>query len=235
MKSTLHHTLANQKVLNFAELDTLFSSVCNIVNQRPIAVKNFTEDDYVAITPNDLLFSRSQNMVAGIHYAENDLVVKRLEFMREVEDLWWRQWYVQAFPLFVPFRKWHNETRNMKPGDIVLFMYSKNVGKGDYRLVKVLEVFEDVHKVVRTVKVGFRRRSTRESPLPYISRLLDTMEVGVQRLVVVCAMEEQNGGVVWSSWLVECWRMMQYSRTTEIARQMDKIDGENDKALNETC
>ena len=29
--------------------------------------------------------------------------------------------------------------------------------------------------------------------------------------------------------------MMQYSQTTEIARQMDKIDGENDKALNETC
>ena len=31
VKSTLHHTLANQKALNFAELDTLFSSVCNLI------------------------------------------------------------------------------------------------------------------------------------------------------------------------------------------------------------
>ena len=40
---------------NFAELDTLFSSVANIVNQRPIAVKSLTEEDAHTITPNDLL------------------------------------------------------------------------------------------------------------------------------------------------------------------------------------
>ena len=55
VKSTLYLTLASQKALNYAELDTLFSSVSNIVNQRPIGVKHFTEEDYVAITPNDLL------------------------------------------------------------------------------------------------------------------------------------------------------------------------------------
>ena len=43
---------------NFAELDTLFSSVANIVNQRPIAVKSFTEEDAHTITPNDLLLQR---------------------------------------------------------------------------------------------------------------------------------------------------------------------------------
>ena len=168
--------------------------MCNIVNQRPIAVKNFTDEDYLAITPNDLLFGRSQNTVPGIQYAESDSVVKRQEFMKEVEDLWWNQWFVQAFPLLVPFRKWQTEQRNVARGDIVLVMYSKSVGKGDYRLARVLDVYADSHGVVRTVKVEFRRCIAREASLPYISRPLEEMELGVQRLVVVCPVEEQICG-----------------------------------------
>ena len=66
VKSTLFLTLSSQKTLNYAELDTLFSSVSNIVNQRPVSVKIFTEEDFVAITPNDLLFGRGKNSVPGI-------------------------------------------------------------------------------------------------------------------------------------------------------------------------
>ena len=40
-------TFASQSTLNYAELDTLFTStsVSNVVNQRLIAVRDFTEDD----------------------------------------------------------------------------------------------------------------------------------------------------------------------------------------------
>ena len=55
VKSTLALTLASQSTLNYAELYILFSRVANIVNNRPIAVRNFTEGDIHAITPNDLL------------------------------------------------------------------------------------------------------------------------------------------------------------------------------------
>ena len=110
----------------------------------------------------------------------------------EVEDLWWKQWYVQVFPSLVPFKKWRKEERNIRVGDIVLVMYEKSVGKGDYRLARVLSVYPDALDVVRTVKVGFRRRSVREATLPYSSKPLDEMELGVQRLVVVSPVEEQK-------------------------------------------
>ena len=55
LKSTLELTLKRQKTLNYAEFDTLFANVANIVNQRPIGVKSFTEEDVHAITPNDLM------------------------------------------------------------------------------------------------------------------------------------------------------------------------------------
>ena len=66
VKSTLSLTLASQSTLNYAELDTLFSSISNIVNQRPIAVRDFTEDDIHAIAPNDLLLQRTKNTIPGI-------------------------------------------------------------------------------------------------------------------------------------------------------------------------
>ena len=78
LTNTLGLTLASQKRLTIAELDTLFSSVANIVNQRPIAVKNFTDEDYCAITPHDLLLQRSRNVVPGVQYEEEETLTWRL-------------------------------------------------------------------------------------------------------------------------------------------------------------
>ena len=192
VKSTLALTLASQRTLNFTELDTLFSSVANVVNQRPIAVQNFTEDDYHAICPNDLLLQRSKNTVPGVQYTEEDSLTRRQQVLKEIEDTWWRQWIVQALPHLVPFKKWRQEHRSVRKGDIVLVLYDKSIGKGDYRLARVIDVFPDAHGVVRTVRIGFRRRNAREASLPYVQKPLDEMNLGVQRLAVICPIEEQS-------------------------------------------
>ena len=77
VKSTLELTLASHTTLTYAELDTVFASVSNIVNQRPIAVRSYTEEDLHAITPNDLLLGRSKNTVPGVMYNTGDSVTKR--------------------------------------------------------------------------------------------------------------------------------------------------------------
>ena len=87
LKSTLSLTLASQSTLNYAELDTLFSSVANTVNQRPIGVKNFTDEDFEAITPNDLLLQRSKNVVPGVCYEEGESLTRRQQVMQEIEKL----------------------------------------------------------------------------------------------------------------------------------------------------
>ena len=72
VKNTLDLVLASQATLNFAELDTVFSSVANIVNMRPIAVRSFTVEDLHGICPNDLLLQRTTNSVPGLTYRNND-------------------------------------------------------------------------------------------------------------------------------------------------------------------
>ena len=77
VKTTLEHTIASQKTLNYAELDTLFASIANTVNQRPVGAKNFTNDDFDVITPNDLLLGRSRNSVPGVKYCEGEALTRR--------------------------------------------------------------------------------------------------------------------------------------------------------------
>ena len=103
LKSTLGLTLASQKRLTFAVLDELFSSVADIVNQRPIAMKNFTEEDYCVITPNGLLLQRSKNVVPGVRYLEEESLTQRQQLMKELEDTWWRMWITQVLPFLVPY------------------------------------------------------------------------------------------------------------------------------------
>ena len=191
VKSTLSLTLASQSSLNFAELDTLFSSVANIVNQRPIAIKSFTEEDAHAITPNDLLLQRSKNTVPGVVYGTDDSLTRRQEVIRELEQTWWDMWIVQALPHLVPFKKWKHEHRSMVVGDVVLVLYEKKVGKGTYRLGRVLAVHPDSHGVVRTVTVGMKKTDKREKALPYVPRALEEIKLGVQRIAVICPVEEQ--------------------------------------------
>jgi len=210
LKNTLSLTIASQRTLNYAELDTLFASVANTVNQRPIAARTFTDDDFEAITPNDLLLQRSRNVVPGVHYEENESLTRRQQVMRELEKTWWDMWIVQALPQLIPFKKWRVEKRSVCVGDIVLVLFDRKIGKGDYRLARVLQVHrsgqDDLNGVVsssqdsscaerhviRTVTVGMRQRDKREPSLPYLPKPLQELKIGVQRIAVICPYEEQQ-------------------------------------------
>ena len=193
IKTTLDTTLASQTTLTFAEMDTLFCSVADTVNQRPIAVKSFTDDDIHAITPNDLLLGRSRNTVPGATFSSGESVTRRQETMQEIEQLWWSQWLTQALPHLVPFRKWKVEHRNLQPGDVVMVLYDRKLGKGQYKLGRVLRTHPDPHGRVRTVTVGVRARG-KDNDLPYIPKPLDEHKLGVQRVAVICPIEEQVVG-----------------------------------------
>ena len=111
IKSTLSLTLASQTTLNYAEMDTLFSCVAIIVNNRPIGVRSFIEEDLVALTPNDLLLQRARSEVSDLDFDTSDNLTKRQEVLREVEETWWQQWFTQVLPHLVPYRRWKVEFR----------------------------------------------------------------------------------------------------------------------------
>ena len=91
-----------------------------------------------------------------------------------------------------PFQKVANSREEcIYKRDIVLVLYDKIEGKGEYRLGRIVEVYPDVNSNVRTVKVGMRKRDQCEKLMPYLPKLLQEIEVGVQRIAVICPVEEQ--------------------------------------------
>ena len=166
------------------------SKVADTVNNRPIAARSYTEDDFHAITPNDLILQRSRNLVPGANYCTEENLTKRQQVMKELEDAWWSQWLVQAFPHMIPYKRWKHEKRSLRPGDIVQVLYDKKVGKGIYRLGRIIDVHPDSHGIVHTVTVGMKRLDKREVSLPYLPRgSFYGYTVGVSN---------RQGGLSWS-------------------------------------
>ena len=68
------------------------------------------------------------------------------------------------------------------------------MAKGTYRLGRILAVHADTHGTVRTVTVGLRRQDRREAALPYVSKALEEITLGVQRIADILPIEEQTVG-----------------------------------------
>ena len=63
-----------------------------------------------------------------------------------------------------------------------------------YKLGRILSVHPDDHGVVRTVTVGMRGKDKGVGALTYVPKALDEHKLGVQRVAVICPVEEQDLG-----------------------------------------
>ena len=95
----------------------------------------------------------------GLKYGDNDSLTRRQEVIDELEKTWWHMSIVQVLPQLVPYRRWKTEHRSLRPGDIVLILYDRKLGAGQYRLGRILRTLPDAHCRVRTVVVGPRSRT----------------------------------------------------------------------------
>ena len=200
VKSSLKRMEVNLRDLNLFQLETLFLRISMTVNRRPITVRVFSEADYHAITPADLLLGRASslsepkpNIDFWLEEREvGEWAAKGTEKISRILQAWWKDWIVKAFPLLLPRRKWSSEMRNVKTGDVVLLKYDSKFSEARYRLARVTEVFPDHHGVVRTVGVAVRdKRGLHRESQDVCRTTLDKMRIGVQRLVVILPMEEQ--------------------------------------------
>ena len=195
-KKTLSHQLEGQRSLDFHQLDALFHQVARILNSRPIGVRFFSEEQFHAICPNDLLLGRAagprkeREAIVPVPQDQDEDPVQALAAHEELCERWWTEWIKSAFPLLVPRRKWATQHRNLAVGDVVLLKFDSKISKCRFRLARVVKVHPDDSGVVRTVTICLRQRHVKEQPLPYRTKKTE-FAVTVQRLVVIIPIEEQ--------------------------------------------
>ena len=146
------------------------------------------------ITPNQLMLGRSQNILPDDATIANDLPMSsRYRLVNHVTSVFWSKWSVHVSPGLIVRQKWHNKTRNLQVGDLVMIADTSKV-KSKYKL----GVVEDTN----LSRDGFVRSAT----LRYCNveknhhgtDIVTTMRVkrSVQRLVLVMPVEEMTDSVV---------------------------------------
>ena len=80
--------------MNIMELDTLFASVANLVNQRPLGIRSRGEDDLRSITPNDLLLGRSRQVLKNMgQFGDSDDLEKRVKLVKDLEEAFFSKYF----------------------------------------------------------------------------------------------------------------------------------------------
>ena len=189
MKKSLGLALNPGVEVTYAEMVTLLAKITYSINTRPLSIADTSpssqqEDVMLPLTPNHLLLGKATIDIPDMEFDEDDRFSARLAYVDQVYKAWWERWIQDVLPTLVPCKRWKDTRKNLKPGDIVMMKYAGQIND-DYRLARVLEAFPDKKGLVRTVKVGYRRRDKREKPEVYWKKPLSEEIVAVQRLALL--------------------------------------------------
>ena len=181
VKKAMYHVIGQQR-LYFSELQTVCYEAANIVNERPIGMKQGGSSDATYISPNDILLGRSTNVVPEGPFDKVSNLRKRYIFVQSLAESFWRKWANSYFPSLIFQSKWHHSRRNVMVGDIVVIS-EKNLSRNNWRIGKVSEAIMGIDGIVRRIKIEYRNNDSKE---------LTTIERSVQKVNVILPVDVDN-------------------------------------------
>ncbi len=190
IKRLIHLSVGDSRVTPL-ELQTIFYEISNICNDRPLGLSKPREDgSYDVITPNDLLLGRSSNSLPD----DSDLVERlgvaaRYRIVRHVTVEFWKKWSTNVSPGLVVRQKWHEKSRNLCVGDLVMIC-EHSVIKSKYKLSVVDSTHPSIDGLVRSVTVRYVLQNGKDKvTVKYVKR-------SVQRLVLIMPVEELSSPII---------------------------------------
>merc|ERR1711867_352374 len=167
--------------LNYAELGILLAKAANIVNDRPIGVKNLTKDELVPLTVNLLLLGRtSSTPPPDSELPEEDFRAAGM-YLYNLTQMWWKLWMAQGFPTLLPYYRYKDTKchQNLQVDDVCLIKYKTKVAS-TYRLCRVSKLLPSADGLVRSVEVRLGKKK-------HSKRILasECLVTAVQRLVLL--------------------------------------------------
>nr|XP_027216220.1 uncharacterized protein LOC113808914 [Penaeus vannamei] len=133
VKKTIARVIGNA-TLTFGELQTVMFEIANILNERPIGMKNGSsavQGSYLC--PNDLILGRASVKAPEGIFTHNVSTKSRQNFINDIVKSFWKKWMIHYFPTLIIQQKWHCEKRNLRVGDVVI-VQDQNTIKGTWKL-----------------------------------------------------------------------------------------------------
>ena len=173
------------------ELQTSLFEIADICNQRPMGLYTKPREDgtFDVITPNNLLHGRSGNFVPDdTDIADSLPMASRYRRIHHVTDAFWKKWSDVVSPSLVIRQKWHQTSRNVRVGDLVMIVDTSPI-KAKYKLgvVDTVHTSDDGHVRSATVRyVLLQKNNNGEDVVKNV-----TVKRSVQRLALILPVEEQ--------------------------------------------
>lgn len=152
---------------------TLLAEVENIVNGRPLTHVSVEPGSTESLTPNHFLLGTSSNLPTAGEFDDSDLCLrKKWRTAQRLADMYWRRWIKEFLPLLLPRRKWQQEQRPLREGDLVLIV-DPDSPRNVWPRGIVKTVFPGRDGRVRVVEVAtrggvLRRSAARFAPVPMV-------------------------------------------------------------------
>ncbi|XP_048587898.1 uncharacterized protein LOC125571976 [Nematostella vectensis] len=139
--------------LNDEVLTTVFTEAERIANSRPLTRNPENPDDEDPLTPNHFLNVRpTMNLPTDTDERADKYSRKRWRQAQLLANHYWRRWLKEYIPSLQVRSKWNRKQRNLHVGDIVL-VADDNVGRNNWPLARVINVFPGVDGLVRSAEV----------------------------------------------------------------------------------
>ena len=93
IKRCLMHTIG-LNILTFSELQTMYFECANLLNERPIGLK---DDSHTYFCPNDLILGRASSNAPGGNFTGELNPKKRFQFIQDLTQQFWNRWHTHYF------------------------------------------------------------------------------------------------------------------------------------------
>ena len=156
--------------LSVIQWESLSAQVANTMNNLPIGLGNLSKDleNLDLITPNRLMLARNNDRSPIGPVKVSSDVGKIIEQNNDIFAVWFKAWLISCVPSLMFQPKWFRSDRDIKMGDIVLFLKSEKEFEQlyQYGIVCDLKVSRDlkirqVEIEYQNVNEGTKRRTSR--------------------------------------------------------------------------
>ena len=145
--------ILGKEPMNEEVLSTVFTEAERIANTRPLTLNSSFPGESEPLTPSHFLNLRPSTNISPNVVSENDKFSrKRWRQAQLLANDYWRRWLKEYVPTLQERPKWQQEKRKVHVGDIVLVV-DDNVGRNQWALGRVENVFPGADGLVRTVEV----------------------------------------------------------------------------------
>ena len=134
-------------------LHTLLTEIEAMINGRPLTYLSSDGRDLEPLTPNHILLGCACPNTSPGNFADKEVSSRRR--WRQTQTManhFWRRWWKEYLPTLLPRQKWHQETRQIKLGDVVL-MEEANTPRGFWPLARVQGVYPGSDGRIRSVEL----------------------------------------------------------------------------------